>query len=106
MRLKKQACYFDTSMPKIDLPDSATDLWRWMFERRVTLAELAKLVECTSQHLSDIRRGVRRPSDPLKIKIAEQTIAMERAQGVPASKARGVPTSAWFAAPTSKGAAS
>lgn len=83
-------------MPRKQLPEGATPLWRWMNERRVTLEELALLVECTPQHLSDIRRGVRRPSDALKESILRATVEMERQRGY--AKPTGVPISVWYEA--------
>ena len=81
-------------MPKMTPPEDATALWRWMDERRVTLEELARYVEKTPQHLSDVRRGVRRPSDALKQAIYTATIEIETKQGV--SRPKGVPISVWF----------
>jgi transcriptional regulator with XRE-family HTH domain len=87
-------------MPKMTPREGAPALWHWMAERRVTLEELARLVEVTPQHLSDIRRGVRRPSDALKLAIERATIELERAQGV--GRPKGVRVVSWFA-PAPKG---
>lgn len=84
-------------MPKMTPPEDATALWRWMDERRVTLEELARLVGYTPQHLSDIRRGVRRPSDELKQKIEAATQGIEKKMGVPRPK--GVRIAEWYAKP-------
>ncbi len=81
-------------MPKMKPPEGATALWRWMDERRVTLEELARLVGVTPQHLSDVRRGVRRPSDSLKQAIETASIEVERRQKV--ARPKGVPVVAWF----------
>lgn len=81
-------------MPKKKLPEGATALWRWMTERRVTVEELATLVGCTPQYLSDVRRGVKRPSDQLKLAIAEHTIAIEKKQGV--ARPKGVVATSWY----------
>lgn len=81
-------------MPKIEPPEGAPVLWHWMAERRVTLEELARLVKCTPQHLSDIRRGVRRPSDGLKLAIETASVEIERRAGV--SRPKGVRIGEWF----------
>lgn len=68
-----------------------------MSQRRITLDELAKLVGCTPQHLSDIRRGVRNPSDKLKLSIENATLELERADGV--RRPKGVRAVDWFIPP-------
>lgn len=81
-------------MPKKVPPGGSTELWRWMAERRVTLEELAAVVGVTPQHLSEVRRGVRRPSDKLKQTIETATVELERKQGV--TRPKGVKILDWF----------
>jgi len=83
-------------MARRALPEGATPLWRWMAERRITLEVLAERLKITPQHLGDLRRGVRRPSDDLKIAIAAMTTQIEREMGIAASKVRGVPIISWY----------
>jgi len=71
-----------------------------MYNRRVTLDALAKRLDVSPGHLGDIRRGVRRPSDALKVKIQEVTRAIESEDGV--ADPVGVSVLDWFSALPSK----
>jgi transcriptional regulator with XRE-family HTH domain len=82
-------------MPKISLPETANALWKWMELRRVTCDEFATLIGCTRQHVSDIRRGIRRPSDTLKEKIASKSLEVDRKASI--KRPRGVPVAVWYA---------
>lgn len=81
-------------MAQRDLPANATALWRWMHRHRVTLEELAEKVGCTPVYIGNLRRGVARPSDDLKIKIERETLAWERRHGIKSPE--GVLVAAWF----------
>jgi transcriptional regulator with XRE-family HTH domain len=81
-------------MPKMTPPEDAPRLWHWMAMLRVTLEELSKLVEVTPQHLSDVRRGVRKPSDKLKQSIATATVDLERQRGI--ARPKGVKIMDWY----------
>ena len=82
-------------MPKMTPPEDAPEIWKWMLKYGVTLERLAPLVGVTRQHLSDVRRGAKRPSDGLKTSIATATADLERELGV--SRPKGVPVVVWFA---------
>lgn len=71
-----------------------TPLWRWMREKRVTLGELATRVGVTPEYLSNVRRGVNRPSDELKWKLEDATKAIEVERGF--ANPTGVTCAAWF----------
>ena len=86
-------------MPKIVVPDGASALWQWMERFKVTVAELAKLLDVTPNYLGDVRRGVYKPSDELKLKIEEHTIRIETERGV--KRPRGVVPGDWFLRPVS-----
>lgn len=85
---------YNDVMPKISTPPNATRLWRWMDEHRVTLNELAGLVGYASQYLSDVRRGVCRPSDTLKVALQDVTLQLEEQRGI--AEPRGVRAADWF----------
>lgn len=75
------------------MPKTANVLWRWMRDLRVTCDELAKELGYTPQHLSDVRRGKRPPSDALMVRFAETSKRIEAARGV--RSPRGVRISDW-----------
>lgn len=81
-------------MPKLKLPDTATVLWRWMERHSVTVAELARALDVTPNYLGDVRRGLYKPSDELKLKIETATRRIEAANGV--KRVRGVVPGDWF----------
>lgn len=81
-------------MPKLTVPKNATVLWRWMLEHDVTVATLASKLGVTPNYLGDIRRGIYRPSDELKVKIERVTKRIEIERGV--DDPRGVAASDWF----------
>jgi predicted transcriptional regulator len=81
-------------MPKMQPPDDATELWKWMDHWNVPVQSFAATLEITPQHLSDVRRGKRRPSDELKRKIETATLAYERQHRV--KHPRGVKILTWY----------
>ena len=83
-------------MPKIELPDDAGALWRWMVQFRVSIEELSNRLGMAPNYLGEIRRGKKRPSDALKLAIARETLAIEAELKV--AKPRGVPVDAWYTA--------
>lgn len=74
----------------------ANPLATWLDLRRVTNAELAKRIDVSAETVSRIRRGVNRPDDDMKIKIAVATKAIETELGL--AQPRGVFCSDWFRA--------
>jgi len=68
--------------------DAVHPLRRWRKERGVTLAELARLVDVTASHLSEIERGNNEASLALAARLSEATgkeVSLEEiAQGAPA----------------------
>lgn len=87
-------------MPRThSLPADASPLWRWMHEHKITVAELAERLLVTPNYLGDVRRGLHRPSDDLKVAIGKHTLAIEKKLGV--KNPRGVTPADWFT-PTKK----
>lgn len=60
-------------MPKSVDSQGARKLWAWMTAKDTTLEALAKKLGVTPNYLSDLRRGVHRPSDDLKFAIERIT---------------------------------
>jgi transcriptional regulator with XRE-family HTH domain len=76
---------------------TSTALWRWMVERRVTLAELAAEVGANAVYIGQLRRGVANPSDSMKRRIATATLELERKRGY--ANPVGVPATTWLEEP-------
>lgn len=77
--------------------EQVTPLQRWMTKHRVQATEVAPRLAMLPQGVSALRRGVRRPSDRLKLLIQNVTLEMEREFGI--ADPRGVTVIDWFTAP-------
>jgi len=83
-----------TTTRTMKAPKDANALWLWMERHDLDNATLAKKIGISPNYVSDLKRGVFRPSDEIKLKIEMVTKAHEQSAG--SKKPRGVLASSWL----------
>lgn len=78
------------------MANETNDLKRWLDRFGVTIAEMARRCDVTSDYLARITRGEAWPSDSMKLTIARQSREHEASLGV--AVPHGVPAAYWITA--------